>query len=793
MAEDATKLVIVLEAQSKKLQNSLVQVNRNIDRFAAQTEKRFDAMQRRNAASFERLNTKIRGSLGRLQGIIAPVVGTLGLREIVRFSDAWTTAGNKIAAASQVSGLHARSLEELKDGANGARQELSQYVDLYSRLLRVAPMVAATELEVASATDIVAKSLKAGGASAQEQAAALIQLGQAIGSGFLQGDELRSIRENAPLLAQAIADEFGVSIGELKKLGAEGEIVSERVFKAVLAAKEKIEAAFNATTSTIHDAFTRVENEFIEYIGTAGQATGATQGLIEALAYVAENFKEISNTAVQFAALLAGAFAGKAIVGGLGAATMALGAFLTALRAGTLTAGLFSAALGPIGLIAGAAAVAILMLNHAQGDAARAAELHAEALSENQYKMGLARESSDQYRAALQRQIAVQLKAADAALVEAEAQMEAAKTKALAAGIFDLGVQALGSAFGMTDGKARPSPYDDDILGAAQANIDAARDRATDLRRQLKEIDAIRLTPEGDGDRAGDGTGGGSGKSKKKKGDSQFQNAIDSVVKRTAALEAETAAQAKLNPLVNDYGHAMERAKAASDLLQAAMDQGLEITPELRAQIAALAEAYATAAAGSKKLAETHEELRESALEAFSSARDVARGWINDLIEGKSAAEALGNALSNIGNRLIDMGLDAVFGTGSGSSPFGMLGKAFGFADGGIVAHGRPQPLKRYAMGGISDRPAIFGEGSMAEAAVPLPDGRRIPVDIRMPQSGGMGGNITVSMPVTIDASGADPAAIARLDRTVATMKAELPSNVVKAVRDAKAGRMLSR
>ena len=246
-------------------------------------------MNARNSASFDKLNASMRTSLGGLNSVLGPVIGTLGVREIIRFSDAWTEAGNKIAAAAQVSGQQARSLDELKNSANDARQEFGDYVDLYALLLRVSPNVAATELEVARATDIVAKSLKAGGASAQEQTAALIQLGQAIGSGFLQGDELRSLRENAPLLAKAIAEEFGVTIGELMELGAEGKITSDRVFKAILKGGADIEAAFNATQSTIKDAFTRINNEFTAYIGTAGVATGATQGLIDALNYVAEH------------------------------------------------------------------------------------------------------------------------------------------------------------------------------------------------------------------------------------------------------------------------------------------------------------------------------------------------------------------------------------------------------------------------------------------------------------------------------------------------------------------------
>src|SRR5690606_14141785 len=108
-------------AQSRKLQNELVRTNRLIDKFALQTEKRFDLMQRKMNGSFDQLANKLRGSVGGLQTLLGPLVGTLGAREVINFADAWATAGNKIAAAGQVAGIRARSLDELKDSANATR------------------------------------------------------------------------------------------------------------------------------------------------------------------------------------------------------------------------------------------------------------------------------------------------------------------------------------------------------------------------------------------------------------------------------------------------------------------------------------------------------------------------------------------------------------------------------------------------------------------------------------------------------------------------------------------------
>jgi hypothetical protein len=115
---------------------------------------------------------------------------------------------------------------------------------------------------------------------------------------------------------------------------------------------------------------------------------------------------------------------------------------------------------------------------------------------------------------------------------------------------------------------------------------------------------------------------------------------------------------------------------------------------------------------------EALDQTKESLREFSEIGKQALSGFISDLRAGKDATEALSNALNNIGSRLLDKGLDLLFGS------------IFPFENGGIAARGRP--LKTFARGGVSRTAAIFGEAG-PEAAVPLPDGRRIPVDLRMP------------------------------------------------------------
>lgn len=173
----------------------------------------------------------------------------------------------------------------------------------------------------------------------------------------------------------------------------------------------------------------------------------------------------------------------------------------------------------------------------------------------------------------------------------------------------------------------------------------------------------------------------------------------------------------------------------------------------------------------------TNEQLQDFA----DAGRQALQGYISDMIAGKDATEALGNALGAIGSRLLSMGLDSLFGSGGGGD-FGLLGKVFGFADGGIAAHGRP---KMFANGGVSKSAAIFGEAG-PEAAVPLPDGRRIPVDLRMPSIPQGGGSTSISMPVTIHAPGADATGLASVVDEVRKLRSEMPTIAKKAMRDSR-------
>src|SRR5690606_35739024 len=111
--------------------------------------------------------------------------------------------------------------------ANRARGSYTDMAAVVGRLGLLASEAFGSTDEVIAFSELMQKAFRISGASAMEQSAGMYQLTQAMAAGRLQGDEFRSIMENAPMLAQAIADFTGKSKGELKEMSAEGTITAD--------------------------------------------------------------------------------------------------------------------------------------------------------------------------------------------------------------------------------------------------------------------------------------------------------------------------------------------------------------------------------------------------------------------------------------------------------------------------------------------------------------------------------------------------------------------------------------
>lgn len=163
------------------------------------------------------------------------------------------------------------------------RSGLTETADLANKILISGVYSGDGAVQAAIGTSgIINKALVAGGGTNEENQRAIRQLTQGLASGVLQGDELRSIREQAPYFAQVLAEGLskvdeqfeGIGIGDLKRLGAEGELTADRVVEAMWAMQDEINKDFKAMPKTFGQAMTSMSNIWQYFLWMLSGADG---------------------------------------------------------------------------------------------------------------------------------------------------------------------------------------------------------------------------------------------------------------------------------------------------------------------------------------------------------------------------------------------------------------------------------------------------------------------------------------------------------------------------------------
>jgi tape measure domain-containing protein len=350
MARDVESLVLTMSADLRRFEKSMQSMSATADKRLTQVEARARASQRNLEATMAKTGEGMSAALSAGLARLAPTLaGALGAGAILAYADSWNRASNQLASAGVAAGDLAGRQSELVDLANRSLASTEATVTLYARLTRATEELGTSSETVLRVTELVNKSFAASGATTIEAAAGVLQLSQAIASGVLQGDELRSLRETSPEIIRAIAQEMGVGIGALKKLGAEGKITSEIILSAIQNAGDGIEGRFNAMTPTVMQSMTILNNEFGRFVGEADKSLGVTKALSEGIIALSKNLDDMANIVTIAAIVIGSTLVGRAVAGAVtGFVTMNAQIALTNLQmtAMEMRAGLAAGALG---------------------------------------------------------------------------------------------------------------------------------------------------------------------------------------------------------------------------------------------------------------------------------------------------------------------------------------------------------------------------------------------------------------------------------------------------------------
>lgn len=149
--------------------------------------------------------------------------------------------------------------------------------DAFLRLARNNEAIGLTRSQMLDLTESVQKLGRISNASTGELASGMLQFSQALAAGRLNGDELRSIMENMPALAKAIAEGLNVSVGAMRAMGAAGELTGDKITGALLGQLPKIRKEFESLPQTSEQSFTRVGNAFDKLLAGIGDRLKSSQ------------------------------------------------------------------------------------------------------------------------------------------------------------------------------------------------------------------------------------------------------------------------------------------------------------------------------------------------------------------------------------------------------------------------------------------------------------------------------------------------------------------------------------
>lgn len=235
----------------------------------------------------------------------------------VKTTDQLTQLRARIDLINDGSQSTAEIMDKVFSAANRSRGSFLDMADSVAKLNMLAKDAFTSNDEAIYFVEQLNKQFKIAGAGVQETTSAMYQLTQAMAAGKLQGDEFRSIMENAPMLAQSIAQEMGLSVGQLKEMSSQGLITADIIKNALFNSAEETNAKFAEIPMTFQDIGTKLQNDLIAAFQPVMEELGnmtSSDAFMSVLNELAFAFKVVAAAAQVSIAIIKGAFSGLSVV-----------------------------------------------------------------------------------------------------------------------------------------------------------------------------------------------------------------------------------------------------------------------------------------------------------------------------------------------------------------------------------------------------------------------------------------------------------------------------------------------
>lgn len=246
------------------------------------------AQQAGGSRAFSGLQSGAQQAAAAVTRLVAGFAAVAGAMRLIGAADELNSLNARLKITTTSAEEFNRAQQALLDLAQRTRTSLGETVDLYTKIAGATKEAGIGQETLLQVVETINQAVQLSGAGASAAQAALIQLGQGLASGTLRGEELNSILEQTPALADAIAKGMGITRGELRKYGEQGLITAQQVIGALQSQRQVVADQFAQLPVTVGQAFTQLKNASLTLIGAFDQSAGATGALASAIQGLAD-------------------------------------------------------------------------------------------------------------------------------------------------------------------------------------------------------------------------------------------------------------------------------------------------------------------------------------------------------------------------------------------------------------------------------------------------------------------------------------------------------------------------
>ncbi|QLU25251.1 phage tail tape measure protein [Klebsiella oxytoca] len=294
------ELIIKVSANSQSFQTEIARASR----MGADYYKTMQSGGRQAAAAskdtrraLSELTDQMESAKSSAMSLAGAFAGAFATGHLISLADEWNSVNARLKQASQSTDDFSSSQRLLMDISQKTGTAFYDNANLFSRSAASMREFGYSSTEVLQITEAISTGLKLSGANAQESSSVITQFSQALAQGVLRGEEFNAVNESGDRVIRALAAGMGVARKDLKGMADQGKLTIDKVVPALISQLGKLRDEYGELPQTVSSSATKIENAFMQWVGGANEASGATRTLTGLLNGVAENIDTVATAA----------------------------------------------------------------------------------------------------------------------------------------------------------------------------------------------------------------------------------------------------------------------------------------------------------------------------------------------------------------------------------------------------------------------------------------------------------------------------------------------------------------